>query len=365
MNPPPTRENVELASFTTLGVGGKARFFLDIETEEMLERALQWAGQGGIRVTVLGGGSNLLVSDRGFDGLVLRIRIRGIDEAPTADGSDRVDLRVGAGEDLDALVDRAVREGWAGLECLSGIPGYVGATPIQNVGAYGQEISQTVVSVRVMDRSTTEVDDIAHASCRFSYRGSAFKEDLRGRHVVLSVRLSLARGGPATVRYPELARDIAARGADASSLAEVRQSVLALRRSKSMVIDPDDPNRQSAGSFFTNPLVTKAAASVVEDRARGAGADAMPRFAAGDKIKLSAAWLIEHAGFVKGTSDGPVGISTRHALAIVNRGGATAGQILDFAARVRDQVRSIFGVALEHEPVLLGFSEEETRILEG
>jgi UDP-N-acetylmuramate dehydrogenase len=359
----PVRENVELAAFTTLGVGGQARFFLDVADEEMLAEALNWASTSGAAVTVLGGGSNVLASDRGFDGLVLRIRIEGVEAIHTA--GHHVDLRVGAGEELDALIDHAVREGWAGLECLSGIPGYVGATPIQNVGAYGQEISETVVSVRVMNRSTTQVEDIAHASCRFSYRSSAFKEELRGRHVVLSVRMSLIRGGPATVRYPELVREITARGAEASSLGEVRKSVLALRRSKSMVIDPDDPNRQSAGSFFMNPIISRSAANAVEESARTSGADSMPRFAAGDKVKVSAGWLIEHAGFAKGTSDGPVGISTRHALAIVNRGGATGAQILSFAARVRDQVRSRFGVALEHEPVLLGFTDEEARILEG
>jgi UDP-N-acetylmuramate dehydrogenase len=361
---PAIQENVELAGFTTLGVGGRARFFFDVKDESSLRSALEWADEIGAPVTVLGGGSNLLVSDRGFDGLVLRIRIRGIEEGSSS-SADRVELRVGAGEDLDELVARAVRERWAGLECLSGIPGYVGATPIQNVGAYGQEISETVVSVRVMDRRTRAVHDIENASCCFSYRSSAFKEDLRGKHVVLSVHLSLVRGGAATVRYPELMRDIAARGADAGSLDEVRSTVLRLRRSKSMVIDPSDPNRQSAGSFFTNPIVSPSVASSVEDTARRAGIDSMPRFPAGDRVKLSAGWLIEQAGFQKGMADGPVGISTRHALAIVNRGGATAFQLLGFAARVRNQVRDRFGVALEHEPVLVGFTDEEARILEG
>ena len=361
---PPVREDVELAACTTLGVGGRARFFLDVEDEAMLASALHWAWESGIAITVLGGGSNLLVSDRGFDGLVLRIRIKGV-EAEVHAGAERIDLRVGAGEELDALVDRAVRERWAGLECLSGIPGYVGATPIQNVGAYGQEVSETVVSVRVMDRRTTEIEDVHNASCRFSYRSSAFKEELRGRHVVLSVRFSLTASGAPTVRYPELVREMTARQADPSSLADVRKTVLTLRRSKSMVIDPDDPNRRSAGSFFMNPILGATEVSAVEEAARKAGPDPMPRFAAGDKVKLSAAWLIEHAGFAKGTADGPVGISTRHALAIVNRGGATATQILSFAARVRDQVSDRFGVALEHEPVLVGFTDEEARILEG
>jgi UDP-N-acetylmuramate dehydrogenase len=315
-------------------------------------------------VIVLGGGSNVLVSDRGVDGLVLRIRITGVNEV-SSDRSDRIELRVGAGEELDPFVDRAVREGWAGIECLSGIPGYVGATPIQNVGAYGQEISETVVSVRVMDRRTNEVSEMGNAACRFGYRSSAFKEELRGRYVVLSVRVSLARGGAPTVRYPELVREIAARAGDTSSLSHVRSTILALRRSKSMVIDPNDPNRRSAGSFFMNPIVLPNEADAVEQKAQRAGADSMPRFAAGSSVKLSAGWLIERAGFSKGTSDGRVGLSTRHALAIVNRGGATAAEVLSFAARVRTQVRDTFGIALEHEPVLVGFDEDETRALEG
>jgi UDP-N-acetylmuramate dehydrogenase len=357
------RENVDLAPLTTLGVGGAARFFLDVEDEAALRDALAWASRSDTAVTVLGGGSNVLVSDRGFDGLVLRVRTRGIEASQPA--GDRALLRVGAGEDLDALVARAVAEGWAGLECLSGIPGYVGATPIQNVGAYGQEIGEAIQTVRVMDRATTEVSELDSAACRFSYRSSAFKEELRGRYVVLSVDLSLRAGGAATVRYPELAREIAERRADATSLSDVRNIVIALRRSKSMVIDPDDPNRRSAGSFFVNPVVSPREADAVEETARALGARSMPRFPAQDKVKLSAAWLIERAGFVKGTSDGAAGISTRHALAIVNRGGATAAQIMGFAAGVRDKVRDTFGVALEHEPVLVGFTEDEARILEG
>jgi UDP-N-acetylmuramate dehydrogenase len=359
----PIRENVDLAPFTTLGVGGRARFFLDVEDEDVLRSALEWASRGGVAMSVLGGGSNVLVSDRGFDGLVVRIRILGVEQV-ASDRNDRIELRVGAGEEFDPLVERAVQEGWAGLECLSGIPGYVGATPIQNVGAYGQEISETVVSVRVMDRGNAVVSDIDNTRCRFAYRSSAFKEELKGRHVVLSVRLSLVAGGGATVRYPELVREIAARGGDARSLAEVRGTVLALRRSKSMVIDPTDPNRHSAGSFFMNPIVSPAVANMVEEKARRAGAASMPRFPAGENVKLAAGWLIEHAGFRKGTTDGRVGLSTRHALAIVNHGGATAGEILTFAARVRNQVRERFGVALEHEPVLVGFDAEEARILE-
>ncbi|HKQ70565.1 MAG TPA: UDP-N-acetylmuramate dehydrogenase, partial [Polyangiaceae bacterium] len=327
-------ENVPLAPLTTLGVGGPARFFVDADDEDALRDALAWANQAGVEVALLGGGSNVLVGDAGFGGLVVRVRVRGVKEVPPErDAGARVALEVGAGEELDALVASCTAGGHAGIECLSGIPGYVGATPIQNVGAYGQEIGGVVSQVRVMRRSDGLLETFDNAACRFSYRSSIFKEDLQGMYVVLSVTLALARGGAPTIRYPELAREIAERGADATSLTSVRDVVLAIRRSKSMVVDASDPNHRSAGSFFINPLVSDEDADRVADRA-GAPA-AMPRFAAaGGKVKLSAAWLIERAGFTKGTSDGRVGISTRHALAIVNLGGATASEIATFAKRI-------------------------------
>jgi UDP-N-acetylmuramate dehydrogenase len=356
------RERIALASMTTLQVGGEARFFVDAESEETAVSALEWAEEHGVRAVILGGGSNVLVSDRGVDGLVVRVRVRGTREV-THEDSAKIALEVGAGEELDAIVAESVAAGHAGLECLSGIPGFVGATPIQNVGAYGQEIAETVVGVRALHRATRKVTVLDNRACGFSYRSSVFKEDQREAFVVLSVTLALARGGEPTLRYPELARELAARGADASSLADVRATVLAIRRSKSMVIDPSDPNRCSAGSFFVNPIVTKEHARQIEEMLGDAGAK-MPRFASGQNVKLSAAWLIEHAGISKGSSDGPVGISTRHALAIVNRGGATAAQILAFAARVRDAVRAHFGVALVPEPVLVGFTPEEASLLD-
>jgi UDP-N-acetylmuramate dehydrogenase len=234
----------------------------------------------------------------------------------------------------------------------------VGATPIQNVGAYGQEVGDTIVSVRAVHRATRETTVLDNAACRFSYRSSIFKQALRDQYVVLSVTFALTRGGAPTLRYPELARELARAGGDAASLDHLRQCVLSIRRSKSMVIDTADPNHRSAGSFFVNPIVTADRAREIE-ATLGQGAAKMPQFAAGDDVKLSAAWLIENAGWQKGASEGPVGISTRHALAIVNRGGATAAQILGFAARVRDDVRARFGVTLAVEPVLLGFSETE------
>jgi UDP-N-acetylmuramate dehydrogenase len=349
------REHVPLAPLTTLGVGGEARFFVDAETEEEVENALAWAAGRGVVPTILGGGSNVLVSDRGIDGLVVRVRVGGTRERASADAS-KVELEIGAGEELDALVARAVAAGHAGIECLSGIPGYVGATPIQNVGAYGQEIGESVVAVRAIDRATLATRVFDNGACGFSYRSSVFKGALRDRYVVLTVTLALEREGRARIRYPELARELSASGADATSLAEVRACVLAIRRSKSMVIDPADDNRRSAGSFFVNPIVSR-------DTADSIGIAEMPRFPAGERVKLSAAWLIERSGWNKGAHDGPVGISTRHALAIVNRGGATASQILAFAARVRDAVRARFGVTLVPEPVLVGFTDSESSVL--
>jgi len=360
------RENVPLAPMTTLGVGGPARFFLDAEDEETVFEALGWAWKNGVSATVLGGGSNVLVGDRGIEGLVVRVRLRGVKDVSSdggTSGARRNLLEAGAGEELDSLVETCVKAGLAGLECLSGIPGYVGATPIQNVGAYGQEICETIVSVRVMDRATRETEVFDNRSCRFSYRSSIFKEDLRDQYVVLAVTLGLSPGGLPALKYPELSRELASRGGDPRSLADVRQTVLAIRRSKSMVLDPADPNQKSAGSFFVNPVVPPEIASAIEQQALSRATAPMPRFAAGANVKLSAAWLVEQAGWSKGTSDGPVGISTRHALAIVNRGGATSAQILGFASRVRDAVRTRFGIGLAHEPVLIGFSEEEASVL--
>jgi UDP-N-acetylmuramate dehydrogenase len=349
------RDDVPLAPMTTFQVGGSARHFVEVDSVAALTASLDHARRHDLEVTVLGGGSNVVVSDRGVSGLVVRLALSGV-ETLEADG-DRIVLRVGAGESLDALVERTVAAGWAGLECLSGIPGSVGATPIQNVGAYGQEIAERVVAVSVMDKASGEVRAFSPSACRFSYRSSAFKEELRDAYVVLDVTLALTPKGPPTIRYPELSRALVKEKSGPPSLADVRSAVLALRRSKSMVIDAGDPNHRSAGSFFVNPVVSRAAADAAE-RAAEDGA-AMPRFEAAGGVKLSAAWLIERAGFPKGTQDGRVGISTRHALAIVNRGGASAQELVAFAVKVRAAVRDRFGIGLAHEPVLLGFDPSE------
>ncbi|MEZ4308010.1 MAG: UDP-N-acetylmuramate dehydrogenase [Polyangiaceae bacterium] len=356
-------ENVPLAPRTTLSVGGPARFYAEAHTAAAVRSALGWARERGIDVHVLGGGSNLLVADRGFAGLVLCVHIRGIDMY-TSNGA--VHVTVGAGEPWDGFVARAVGEGWAGVECLSGIPGLVGATPIQNVGAYGQEVADTIEHVEAIERATGDVMTFSAADCGFAYRDSAFKGAMAGRFVLTRVTFRLVPGGAPAIRYGELSRALAEH--TSPSLAVVRETVVRLRRSKSMVYDAADENHRSAGSFFMNPIVDEATLARAREAAAGVlrPGETMPEFAAGPgRTKLAAGWLIERAGFKKGAGDGAVGLSTKHALAIVNRGGATAAQVVAFAARVRRGVRERFGVTLSPEPVLLGFEARETSELLG
>ncbi|WP_441290720.1 UDP-N-acetylmuramate dehydrogenase [Sorangium sp. KYC3313] len=364
------RESVPLAPLTTLGVGGPARYFAEAAEEAAVVEAFRFAEARGVPLFVLGGGSNLLIADRGVDALVLRVRVRGI-ELLRGRGEDgggeagRALVRAGAGEAWDDLVARSVAEGLAGVECLSGIPGDVGATPIQNVGAYGQEVAETIAEVRAIERATGAAVVIAGPECGFGYRDSRFKRAWRGRYVITAVTFALRPGGAATVRYPELQRALAApAGGAAPPLGEVRSAVIALRRGKSMVLDPADENGRSAGSFFMNPTLAPGAAAAVLARIEAAGVlapgEAIPRYPAdGGRVKLSAAWLIERAGFAKGTRHGAAGISTRHTLALVNRGGATAEELLGLARRVRRAVLDRFGVALSAEPDLVGFAPGE------
>jgi UDP-N-acetylmuramate dehydrogenase len=305
-------------------------------------------------VALLGSGSNLLVADAGFDGLVIRIGLRGIEHRPAG---DLVRGTAAAGEIWDELVSMAVDRGWAGIECLAGIPGTVGATPIQNVGAYGQELAGTLHSVRVLDRNTMRETTLPRDACRLGYRSSRFRRE-RNRFVVLAVTLELRPGGEPELRYPELVRAVAA-GSRPPDLATVREVVLELRRSKSMVIDDRDPNHRSAGSFFVNPVLTPAQAQELAARAVAIGAiddaAALPRYPAEDgQVKIPAAWLIEAAGFSKGLRRGPVGLSSRHVLALVHHGGGTARQLIDLALEIRGTVHDRLGVLLEPEPLLLG-----------
>jgi UDP-N-acetylmuramate dehydrogenase len=332
---------------------------VEADSEAQVSAALAWAREQGVPVLVLGGGSNLLIADRGVEALVLRVRLAGITAEPRGDA---MIVDAGAGERWDDLVARAVAEGWAGIECLSGIPGDVGATPIQNVGAYGQDVAETITRVRAVERASGKIVEMDAAACGFGYRDSVFKRAAKDLLVVTKVTFSLRPGGAPSRRYAELAKALAA--FESPSLAEVRAVVLALRKSKSMLLDPGDENGQSAGSFFMNPTLDDAALAAVNARVAAAGVlrpgEAMPSYPAGaGRTKLAAGWLIERAGFGKGAGAGRVGLSTKHALAVVNRGGATAAEIVTFARGVKDGVRERFGVTLHAEPVLAGFSAAE------
>jgi UDP-N-acetylmuramate dehydrogenase len=345
---------VPLAARCTLGVGGAARFFVRAQDEKTLIQALEWADQGGVVVRVLGGGSNVVIADTGLDALVVRVGLRGRRVRDEAD--DSVEITVAAGEPWDDLVDYAVNRGWSGLECLSGIPGLVGAAPIQNVGAYGQEIAETVSRVRAYDRISRSVTTITPEDCGFAYRDSMFKSAAPDRYVILDVTFRLKKGGAPTVRYAELAMRLQSEGVVDASLRDVRRAVIALRRTKSMLLDQDDPNRRSCGSFFVNPIVSPDELPRIERRT--GTASGMPQFPQSDgQVKLSAAWLIERAGFSKGLRRGPVGISTKHALALVCHEGARAGTLITFAREIRDRVRDRFGVTLVAEPTLWGFRD--------
>ena len=347
MSAPAVRERVSLAPLTTLGVGGEARWFVAASDEATVIAAHGWARARGVALRVLGGGSNLVVADGGVDALVVHLGLRGI-TAREAGGA--IEVTAAAGEPWDGLVRHAVEHGWAGLECLSGIPGLVGATPIQNVGAYGQEVSDTVAAVRALDTHSGEIATRPAASCGFAYRDSVFKRGEAGRWVVLAVTYRLRPGGAPTLGYAEVAGQLARQGAATPTLADVRAAVLTIRRAKSMVLDdPLDPNRRSCGSFFLNPILDATAAGAVAARS---GDPSMPRWPQADgHVKLSAAWLIEHAGFARGERAGPVGLSSRHTLAIVAHDGARAHDVLAFARRLQGAVETRFGVRLTPEPV--------------
>jgi UDP-N-acetylmuramate dehydrogenase len=354
----PILENVPLAPLTTLGVGGPARYYLRIERPDDIAAAAEWARSHDQSIFVLGGGSNLVVSDVGFSGLVLHVAVRGISMEEDGDG---VVIDVGAGEPWDDVVRTAVERSLTGIESLSGIPGYVGATPIQNVGAYGQEIADTLVSVETVEFSTGHTVTFDSAACDFRYRDSRFKREDRGQHAIVRVRYRLKRNAAPVVRYPEIARALSAAGHREPTLAHVRETVLATRRSKSMVIDPADPCSRSVGSFFVNPVVSTHAAHAAEEALRRQGrlgpAESLPTYPAADgHVKIPAAWLIEHAGLARGTRRGAVGLSENHALAIVNYDRATAENVVAFARAVRDAVRDATGIALVPEPVLVGVS---------
>ena len=352
-------ENKPLAPFTTFGIGGPARWFVEAATEDEIAEAAAWAGERGVPLFVLGGGSNLLVSDAGFNGLVLRVGLRGIEVPDSSEASGQTIYQVAAGEDWEHFVQRTIEDSCAGLECLAGIPGTVGGTPVQNVGAYGQEVASAIARVRAFDLRQHEYVEFAAADCGFAYRRSRFNSADRGRYVVTRVDYRLTPGGAPTIRYAELQRTIAEAQAEGreATLAEVAAVVRRIRQTKGMLLVADDPDCRSAGSFFKNPVVDEeqlAQIAAVSEKAP-------PRFPAGagaenqGRVKVPAAWLIEQAGFAKGFTHGAAAISSRHTLALVNRGGASAAEVLSLADAIANAVESRFAIRLEMEPVLVGF----------
>jgi UDP-N-acetylmuramate dehydrogenase len=365
-------QKVLLADYTTLRLGGPAGRFVTAGSEDELTGLVRAADAEGEPALVLGGGSNLVVADDGFPGTVVQVASTGVRFAAAEDG---VDVTVAAGEDWDSLVQRCIGEGLSGIECLSGIPGLTGATPIQNVGAYGQEVAQTILAVRVYDRLLDSELQMTGAECDFGYRTSVFKRRAlagrgaglnpaaaTGRHVVLSVTFRLAADPlSAPVRYGELSRLLGAGDGGRVPLADARAAVLQLRRGKGMVLDAADPDTRSAGSFFTNPVVPAAqledVAARYAARSGGDAATAVPHWAEGDgMVKLSAAWLIEQAGFSKGYPGPAAGarISTKHTLALTSPGGGSTADLVRLARQVRDGVLAAFGVRLTNEPALVG-----------
>jgi UDP-N-acetylmuramate dehydrogenase len=347
------QENVPLAPLTTFRIGGPARFLIEAESPSHVEEAVTFARSRNLPLFVLGGGSNLVIADAGWPGVVLKISIAGIEQRP-GQYEGKILFDAGAGESWDRFVSHAVAAGCAGVECLSGIPGSVGGTPVQNVGAYGQEVSETIDSVEAFDLKDGQVRELCGEACGFSYRSSIFNTTDRGRFIILRVTYALTPGGSPHLVYADLKRHFE-QTVKSSTLAETREAVRAIRALKGMLIVPDDPDCQSAGSFFKNPVLTDSEHEDLQKRAAQKGL-ALPSYPALEtKKKVSAAWLVEKSGFARGYDVGHVGISSKHALAIVNRGGATATEVLKLKDEIQQRVYEIWGVKLEPEPVMVGF----------
>jgi UDP-N-acetylmuramate dehydrogenase len=337
------QEQVALAPYTTFGIGGPARWFVEATEEESVEEAVRFAREKNAPLFVLGGGSNLLVSDEGFDGLVLHVALEGIQQEGNL-------FRVAAGENWDRFVSHAVGKGYGGIECLAGIPGTVGGTPVQNVGAYGQEIAETIVSVRVLERNSLTFSELRASDCGFSYRCSIFNSTRRDRFIVTRVDYLLRAGVAPVLQYPDLKRAFHDR-TEMPTLAGTAAAVREIRHRKGMLIVDGEADCRSAGSFFKNPIVPEARYDEIAALESGSvpSFPAQPGF-----VKVPAAWLVEHAGFQKGFTLGAAGISSRHTLALINRGGATAADVLALRDRIAGAVATRFGIHLEPEPVFVG-----------
>ncbi|MFZ0733710.1 MAG: UDP-N-acetylmuramate dehydrogenase [Candidatus Sulfotelmatobacter sp.] len=348
----PVQENVPLAPLTTFRLGGSARFFVEAKSRSEVKDAVDFARARDLPLFILGGGSNLVVSDAGWPGLVLKIAITGIERQP-GETDGRVIFEVGAGESWDDFVSTAVDANCGGVECLSGIPGSVGGTPVQNVGAYGQEVSDTIESVEVFDPKDNQVRELCHEACGFAYRSSIFNTTERGRFIILRVTYALALGAASHLAYADLKRYFEGRAAS-PSLAETREAVRQIRARKGMLIVEGDPDCRSAGSFFKNPVLSDEAHGNLNKRAAAKGL-IVPSYPALDKNKkISAAWLVEHSGFCRGYMLGHAGISSKHTLALINRGGANAADILALKDQIQRRVQETWDVRLEPEPVFVG-----------
>jgi len=348
------QENISLAALTTFHLGGPARYFVEAKTIRDVEQAVALAQLQNLPLFVLGGGSNLLVADSGWPGLVLKVAIPGIDQRHGTNDEGKALFDAGAGESWDRLVSHAVMARCAGVECLSGIPGSVGGTPVQNVGAYGQEVSQTIESVEVFDRKDGQVRELWNEACGFNYRSSIFNTTERGRFIILRVVYALTPGGEAYIGYADLKQHFEGRETR-PNLAETREAVRHIRARKGMLIVEGDPDCQSAGSFFKNPVLSEAQHADLQQRAAAKGLHLPSYPALETSRKVSAAWLVEKSGFARGYGFGHVGISSKHALAIVNRGGASSSEVLALKDQIQQRVKELWDVTLEPEPVMVGF----------
>jgi UDP-N-acetylmuramate dehydrogenase len=339
------QENIELAPLTTFRVGGAARFFVEATNENEILEAVNWAGKNDFPLFVLGGGSNVLIADEGLDGLVLKINLRGIEQKGEL-------ITAQAGEDWDQFVKYCLERNLQGIECLSGIPGLVGGTPVQNVGAYGQEVSETIEKVRVFDRKTNETLELANRDCQFTYRTSIFNSTQKDRFIVLSVTFKLNLNGEPKIFYRDLREHF---GGNKPGLMETRQAVCQIRAEKAMLVRQGGPDSNSAGSFFKNPIVEiKKFRKMCEKLG-----EELPSYKVDEtSVKIPAAWLIEKSGFQKGYLKGNAGLSTKHTLALTNRGNATARDILNLKLEIQKKVREKFDVELHPEPVFVGFEPQ-------
>ena len=357
ISPMHIQENVPLAPFTTLGVGGPARFFVEALSTGEVHEAVAFAKAHYVPLFVLGGGSNLVVSDAGWPGLALKVSIQGINHRH---GHATAYFDAGAGESWDDFVAIVVQHHCAGVECLSGIPGSVGGTPVQNVGAYGQEVAETITAVAALDLQTGQEEEFDKEDCGFGYRTSMFNTSGRGRYIILRVTFALVHDGDPRIAYGDVKKYFA--GMETKpTVQEVRDAVLEIRASKAMLIRPGDEDSKSAGSFFKNPVLAAADFEALQQKAATRGLEIPSYPALASQNKVSAAWLVEHSGFSKGHSKGHVGISRKHALAIVNRGGATAAEIMRFKDEIQGSVEEQWGVRLQMEPVMVGFESVASR----